>query len=194
MTTPTMVRRCQNGMRLYSTGAASSFAGRRLSERQRLAPRESLLGPVPVGDLLFAELPAEEHVLVTPACREVEQALLERLDLCARRVDALGALRDRSGRPLHRGCGLAQIARLHVAAVPGDACDQLGLLRLRGHEVAAMLDHLLHDRSQLHERGVRFLDREDPRHHATIMLRPWAWARSYGRTGPSAPTSGDAPR
>src|SRR6266508_2146084 len=185
MTTPTTVRRCQSGMRLYSTAQRNPLptrsnpsAGtprrpscpprrRRRRSSQRLAPRESLLEAVPVGDLVLAELPAQQDFLVPAKRREVQEPLLERLDLRPHCVDAFGALRDGSGLTLDRRCSLAQIARLHVAPVPRDADDELGLFSLGGGEVAPVLDHLLHDRPQLHERSVRLFDRKEPRHHAT---------------------------
>jgi hypothetical protein len=72
-----------------------------------LTTREAFVGPVPVADLVLAELPAQEHDFVSADSRKVEEAFLERLDLRAGLVDQVGALCDGTSFPFDRRRGLA---------------------------------------------------------------------------------------
>jgi hypothetical protein len=136
----------------------------RSSERQRLPAGKALVRSVPVTDLVLTELPAEEHLLVAAAGREIQESLLERLDLRSRLVDPLRAFRNRRGLALDGSCNLVEVARLHVAAVPCNPHDELALLPLRRGQVAPVLHDPLDDRAELDERFVRFLRREGPSH------------------------------
>src|SRR5262249_56683407 len=83
MSTPTTIElRCQAGMAPISTargallrsrGQTPASAANKRCLSEGLPARESLFRPVPVRDLVLAELPAEQDVLAVPPGREVDQ-------------------------------------------------------------------------------------------------------------------------
>jgi Mannosyltransferase (PIG-V) len=125
---------------------------------------------VPVQDLLFPELPAQEDVFFPTARREVEQALDDRLDLRARVVDPLDTLRNGRGLTFDSRGGFLQVARVEVTAVSGDAGHELGLRDLRAGKLAPVDDHPSDNRPQLTNSCVRLLERKDARHDASMII------------------------
>src|SRR5205085_8465344 len=90
--------------------AGSAMAGvegwpwpRRLVQGQRLPPGEALVGAVPEGDLLLAELPAKQDLPAVVDGGEVDEATLGVLDERAERVDLVDGADQLLRGPLHLG-------------------------------------------------------------------------------------------
>src|SRR5437868_46915 len=171
-TTAAITARCQNGM-------AGSFDTRprlpqprpgtgRLFERQGAPAGEAVLESVPVPDLVLAEVPAEEHLLAAAKRREVDQPGVEILHLRTELLDAVDALGDPVGRGAYLLLDRRELRRLDPAAVAADARGDPLLPLLRRNELAPPLDHLLDERPDLRERGVRLLRCEVRRHKRTL--------------------------
>ena len=108
---------------------------------ERFPAREALVHAVPVGDLVSADLPAEEHLLAFAERREVDEAA-SRGPSPARRAasSSLDRLRDRArlGLALELLVQLAGLLRVEVAAVPRRcaAVEPRAALRPRPHALA----------------------------------------------------------
>jgi Mannosyltransferase (PIG-V) len=124
---------------------------------------------MPVRDLRLSDLPAEQHVLVAPARREVHEPLVEVLYLDAEVVELLHGVCDAGQLALDLLGGLAHLARRKIAAVAGDPCHELRLLRLRGKKRAAVSDHAFGERTHLCQRVVRLRRCEEPFHRAAMI-------------------------
>ena len=94
-------------------------------ERQRAPAGEAVVDAVPPGDLVLAELPAEQHRLAVVQRREVDQAGVEILDLGAVTRDLV----DQAGEPpcdgVDLGCRLGELGRRDAAAVAADLLLEL---------------------------------------------------------------------
>src|SRR5829696_7776897 len=131
----------------------------------RAAAREAVLEAVPERDRVLPELPAEEHFLAVAESREVDEALVGVLDLCAEAVDPVHALSDSLGLLGDLGLHARELARVEVAAVAGDRARQIRAAAEQRRDLLAVGDHPLRERADLGERFVRFLERE--------VLRRW---------------------
>ena len=142
---------------------------RRLVERKRLATGETLLGSVPVGDLVLADAPAEEHLLVTPHRREIEQPAIEVLDQHAVRLNFLDEPCDLGRLALERLVHVDELLGLEATSVSCDLPGQLGARFRRDRQGLPARDQLLGHRPKLLEQLVRLGWSEDPRSHAAII-------------------------
>jgi hypothetical protein len=138
-------------------------------EREWLPARESLFDPVPVPDAVLAQVPAEEHGLVTLRVVrwKVDQPLIEVLYLHAGGLELTHEDRDLGADLRSLLLELAHPLRIETAAVPGHSA--FDLLEPAGHvdEAPASSYESLDQRSHDLERVVGFLLREDP-HRAML--------------------------
>src|SRR3954447_3250086 len=152
-----------------------------LVERQGFPAGEALLEAVPEGDLVLAEVPAEQHLLVAAKSRKVDQAAIEVLYEHAEPLEALHAFGDRLALTLELLLERPRLLRVEVAAVAGDPLDELRAPRRgRGHRVTVG-DESLRDRAHLFEMGVGLVGSEVARAHPTITAR-----RARRSPGPGA--------
>jgi len=138
-------------------------------EREWLPARESLFDPVPVLDAVLAEVPAEEHGLVTLRVVrwKVDQPLVEILHLHAGRLELTHEERDLGADLRSPILELAHPLRIETAAVPGHSA--FDLLEPAGHmdEAPASSYEALDQRPHDLERVVGLLLGEDP-HRAML--------------------------
>jgi hypothetical protein len=138
-------------------------------EREWLPARESLFDPVPVLDAVLAEVPAEEHGLVTlrVVSRKVDQALVEILHLHARRLQLTHEDRDLGADLRTLLLKLPHPFRIETAAVSGHSA--FDFLETAGYmdETSASAYEPLDERPHDLERVVGLLLREDP-HRAML--------------------------
>jgi hypothetical protein len=138
-------------------------------EREWLPARKSLFDPMPVLDAFLAEVPAEEHCLVTLRVvrRKVDQPLVEILHLHAGRLELTHEERDLGADLRSLLLELAHPLRIETAAVPGHSA--FDSLEPAGHvyEAPASAYEPLDERPHDLERVVGFLLGEDP-HRAML--------------------------
>jgi hypothetical protein len=115
---------------------------------------------VPVADLVFADVPAEQDLLAVAEGGEVEQTAIEVLDQHAGGLDPLDAAGERRRGTLELRVGFREVGRSQVAAVRADLCAECRPVALSLGEIAAPRDHLLGDRPELLERVVCLFDGE----------------------------------
>src|SRR3954453_15472679 len=96
-----------------------------LVERQGFPAGEALLEAVPEADLVLAEVPAEQHLLVAAKSRKVDQAAVEVLYEHAEPLEALHAFGDRLALTLELLLERPRLLRVEVAAVAGDPLGEL---------------------------------------------------------------------
>src|SRR6185369_10775975 len=119
-----------------------------------LPPCEAVLDPVPVADLVLAELPAEKNGLAVPERGEVDQPLVEILHLCSMRVDLVDGLCERARDAVELGSGVRERGGRDAAAVAANPPLELLLPLERVDVLAPLLDHSLDQRPDVVERGV----------------------------------------
>src|SRR5262245_20590228 len=139
---------------------------------QRPSPCEPVLERMPVGDLVLAELPAEQDLLVTAERREVDEPLVRVLDLGAEPVDSVHALGDSARLLADLRLHAGQLAGIEVAAVARDRRRQVRATGDDHAELAAMVDHLLDEGSHLLEGRIGLVGREMTRRHGPGRYTP----------------------
>src|SRR5581483_10839470 len=125
---------------------------------------------VPVRDLVLPELPAEKNRLASSERREVDEAFVDVLDLHAQAVELVDGMRELALEALHLRRRLGELCRRNAAAVPADVPFELLLPLERLHVRPATIDHLLDERTNLCERGIR-LFRSEVAHDCNPMRR-----------------------
>src|SRR6185437_9926994 len=120
----------------------------------RLPAGDAVLGAVPPGDLVFADVPAEEHDLALPLGDEVEQPDVRVLEDHPELVEAIGTRRRHLRERLQLGAGLGKVAARVAAAVAGDRGVQLRLLVIEVAHPRPDLDEPLGGRPHRLERAV----------------------------------------
>src|SRR5262245_14561154 len=138
---------------------------------ERLPAREAFVEAVPEPDLLLAEAPAEQNLLVGAARGKVDEPGVQILDKRPNLLDPGDAPRDPRDLLVQLLLDLLQLVRLDVAAVPRDPRGERRLSLLQLDERPPVADQFLGERPHFPERLVRLLDREVPRLHAR-MIRP----------------------
>ncbi len=112
---------------------------------------------VPERHLWLADLPAEQDVDAVALRGKVEQSFVEVLHLHAGVVDTADAVGDFLCLACDLLRDLTNLGGCEIAAVAGDSRHEFRLAQLRVEEHAAVLDHPLGDRPQLHERCIRLV-------------------------------------
>src|SRR6185312_6803855 len=93
----------------------------------RFPAGEAVLGAVPPGDLVLADVPAEQHDLALALGDEVEQSHVRVLEDHPELVETIGTRRRHLRERLQLGARLGEVAARVAAAVAGDGGEQLGL-------------------------------------------------------------------
>src|SRR5437763_15828538 len=162
-TATTMASRCQDGISPYSTSAdlflnPGRSDGRHQCGRngnaqhfsrlwERASSCEAVLDRVPEPDLVLAEPPAEQHLLVAASRREVDQALVEILDEDPERLQRLDAPHDLRRFSVDRRLQPVDLVRADTAAVGRDRRGGPGGPDWRARGRAPVRDRLLDERA-----------------------------------------------
>src|SRR6266516_6681927 len=138
-------------------GARSLKVARPRRARQRPAPREAVLDPMPEGDLGLPELPAEVDDLAVQLRGEVDQAELHVLQVRAARLD----LRDDPVELLHQGAGRGplphELLRREARELHARLARQGGQLLVQPERTALQA---LHQAVETRHDRIRFLEAE----------------------------------
>lgn len=139
---------------------------------ERPSAREAFPRGVPVCDLLFAQAPAEQDVLVVSPREEVDQPFVEILDHSAQLVNPLDATRDPGRLFLDPILHSAELGGVQPAAVTRDPPEKLRVALLRRSERFSVCHHPFRERAHSGEHFVRLLAREVPLlcHRETVAL------------------------
>ena len=125
---------------------------------------------MPVADLVFAQLPAEQHRLAPSQRRKVDQPLVEILHLGPVLADLVDHAGERGRFALHLGCGVGELGGRNPPAVAPNPSLEL-LLPLEGLGVRTPVrDHPFDERPHFDEGVVRFL-RGEMAHDCNPMRR-----------------------
>src|SRR5881394_1722809 len=184
-TATTMASRCQDGISPYSTSAdlflnsersngchqcgATENAQHFSRLWERASSCEAVLDRVPEPDLVLAEPPAEQHLLVAASRREVDQALVEILDEDPERLQRLDAPYDLRRFGVDRRLQSVDLVRADTAAVGRDRRGNPGVPHCRERERAPVRDRLLDERPYLRQELVRLVSREIAIRHAYMF-------------------------
>jgi hypothetical protein len=120
-----------------------------------LSPCEAVFERVPERDLVLAEAPAEQHLLVAPERREVDKPFVQILDEQPELLESRGAANDLRRLSVDCRLQLIDLVRSHTAAVAGNLGRDPRVTNGRDRERAAVRDHLLDERAHSRQQLVR---------------------------------------